>query len=133
MCAYILLNFSWLQSGRTGSLWLKHPAGLLGASGEKQLWFHFMAPLMLSGEVNRAAEADGRASQQVFHGDFLVVQGLRLHTPNAEGPGSIPGQGTRACMPQLRPGTAQEINKNKYFEKIKLTLFLKNIFYVQRV
>ena len=32
----------------------------------------------------------------------LLVQWLRLHTPNAEGLGSIPGQGTRSHMPQLR-------------------------------
>ena len=31
-----------------------------------------------------------------------MVQWLRLHAPNTEGPGSIPGQGTRARMPQLR-------------------------------
>ena len=30
-------------------------------------------------------------------GTFLVVQWLRLHAPNARGPGSIPGQGTRSC------------------------------------
>ena len=28
--------------------------------------------------------------------------GLRLHAPNAGGPGLIPGQGTRSRMPQLR-------------------------------
>ena len=32
----------------------------------------------------------------------LVVQLLRLRTPNAGGPASIPGQGTRSHMPQLR-------------------------------
>ncbi|TEA30390.1 hypothetical protein DBR06_SOUSAS17710012, partial [Sousa chinensis] len=32
----------------------------------------------------------------------LVVQWLRLHTPNAGGLGSIPGQGTGSHMPQLR-------------------------------
>ena len=32
----------------------------------------------------------------------LVVQWLRLQAPSAEGPGSIPGQGTRAHMSQLR-------------------------------
>ncbi|TEA37484.1 hypothetical protein DBR06_SOUSAS8810006, partial [Sousa chinensis] len=32
----------------------------------------------------------------------LVVQWLTVHTPNAGGPGSIPGQGTRSHMPQLR-------------------------------
>ncbi|TEA35983.1 hypothetical protein DBR06_SOUSAS810106, partial [Sousa chinensis] len=32
----------------------------------------------------------------------LVVQWLRLHAPNAGGPGSMPGQGTRTHMPQPR-------------------------------
>ncbi|TEA36880.1 hypothetical protein DBR06_SOUSAS32310013, partial [Sousa chinensis] len=32
----------------------------------------------------------------------LVVQWLRLHAPNAGGLGSIPGQGTRSHMSQLR-------------------------------
>ncbi|TEA30236.1 hypothetical protein DBR06_SOUSAS12710011, partial [Sousa chinensis] len=32
----------------------------------------------------------------------LVLQWLRLLTPNAGGPGSIPGQGTRSHMPQRR-------------------------------
>ena len=35
-------------------------------------------------------------------GTALVIQWLRLHAPNAEGPGSIPGQGTRSHMPQLK-------------------------------
>ena len=37
-----------------------------------------------------------------FLGTSLVVQWLRLHSPSAGGPGSIPGQGTRSHMPQLR-------------------------------
>ncbi|TEA16676.1 hypothetical protein DBR06_SOUSAS20610068, partial [Sousa chinensis] len=32
----------------------------------------------------------------------LVVQWLRLRAPSAGGPGSIPGQGTRSHIPQLR-------------------------------
>ncbi|TEA09823.1 hypothetical protein DBR06_SOUSAS29710008, partial [Sousa chinensis] len=32
----------------------------------------------------------------------LVVQWLRLHAPNAGGLGSIPGQGTRSHMQQLK-------------------------------
>ena len=32
--------------------------------------------------------------------DFPVVQWLGLHTPNAGGAGSVPGQGTRSHMPQ---------------------------------
>ena len=40
-------------------------------------------------------------------GTSLVVQWLRLWAPNAGGPGSIPGQGTRSHMPQLRPHMLQ--------------------------
>ena len=32
----------------------------------------------------------------------LVAQWLRLHAPNARGLGSIPGQGPRVCMLQLK-------------------------------
>ena len=32
----------------------------------------------------------------------LVVHCLGLHTPSAGAPGSIPGQGSRSCMPQLK-------------------------------
>ena len=35
-------------------------------------------------------------------GAFLVVQWLRFHAPHAGGQGSILGQGTWSCMPQLR-------------------------------
>ena len=45
-------------------------------------------------------------------GTSLVIQGLRLCTPKAGGPGSIPGQGTRSHM-QLRPGGAKERKKEK--------------------
>ena len=40
--------------------------------------------------------------KNLISGTSLVVQWLRLHAPNAGGQGSIPGQGTRAHMPQLR-------------------------------
>ena len=46
-----------------------------------------------------------------------MVQWLRLHTPNAGGPGLIPGQGTRAHMLQLRARGSQlrpDAAKNKY-------------------
>ena len=45
--------------------------------------------------------------KRVHSQDFLVVQWLRLHSPNAGSRGSIPGQGTRSLMPQLRPGSAK--------------------------
>ena len=39
---------------------------------------------------------------RIFGGTSLVVQWLRLCAPNAGGPGSIPGQGTRSHKQQLR-------------------------------
>ena len=42
-----------------------------------------------------------------LRGTFLVVQWLRLHTPKAGDPGSIPGNGTRFHVPQLRSGAAK--------------------------
>ena len=56
-------------------------------------------------------------------GTSLVVQGLRFHAPNAGGLGSIPGQGTRACMPQLRASIKKkkETPRKGRFKKIKQT------------
>ena len=55
-------------------------------------------------------------------GTSLVVQWLRLCAPNAGGPGSIPNQGTRSHMLQLR---AQDSQIYKYiiiyFKCISLT------------
>ena len=36
-----------------------------------------------------------------------MVQWLRLQAPNAGGPGSLPGQGTKTPVLQLRPGAAK--------------------------
>ena len=45
-----------------------------------------------------------------YSGTSLVVQWVRLHAPNAGGLGSIPGQGTRSRMPQLKiPQAAMKI------------------------
>ena len=44
----------------------------------------------------------------MLFGDF--PGGLRLCTPYVGGLGSIPGQGTRCHMPQLRPGRAKQIS-----------------------
>ena len=44
----------------------------------------------------------------LYAGSSLIVQWLRLHAPSAGGPGSIPCQGTRTQMPQLRPSEPNE-------------------------
>ena len=46
-------------------------------------------------------------------GTSLVVQWLRLCAPNAGGPGSIPGQGSRSHMQQLRARMPQLKKKKK--------------------
>ena len=45
--------------------------------------------------------------KSLLMGISLVVQWLRLWAPNAGEPGSIPGQGTRPHMLQLRPNTVK--------------------------
>ena len=48
---------------------------------------------------------------QAKRGTSWVVQWFRLHTPNAGGSGSIPGQGTRSHMLQLRASTTNQMLK----------------------
>ena len=45
--------------------------------------------------------------RQVTHRTSVVVQQLKLRAPSAGGTGSIPGQETRSCMLQLRPGVTK--------------------------
>ena len=59
--------------------------------------------------------------EEINLGTSLVVQWLRLHAPNARGLGSIPGQGTRSHMPQLKilhAATKTQCSQiNKYVKK----------------
>ena len=54
-----------------------------------------------------------------------MVLWLRLHAPNAGDPSSIPSQGARFQMLQLRPGTAREVasqlNKRYLFKNKKIS------------
>ena len=50
-------------------------------------------------------------------GTSLMVQFLRLHTPKTEGPGLIPGQGTRSHMLQLKFSNATTEKKSHVFHK----------------
>ena len=59
-------------------------------------------------------------------GTSLVVQWLRLHTPNAGGPGSIPDQGTRSHMLQLRSGTVKSIQINFFLLKVQSVCSVEN-------
>ena len=51
--------------------------------------------------VSEAATAPERPGR-----GFPGVQRLRFHAPRAEGPGSVPGRGTRARVPSKSPRVA---------------------------
>ena len=50
-------------------------------------------------EVRRSPEPEEGSKTVGTPATFLVVQGSRLHTANAGGVGSTPGQGTKIDMP----------------------------------
>ena len=50
--------------------------------------------------------SDFKRTKECRQGTSLVVQRLRLCTPNARGPGLIAGPGARSCLPQLGPNAA---------------------------
>ena len=51
-----------------------------------------------------------------------MVQWLGLHAPNAGGPGSCPGQGTRFHMPQLRSKVLCAATKTGYSQINKINI-----------
>ena len=55
----------------------------------------------------------------------LVVQWLQLLAPNAEGPGSIPGQGTRSHILQLKIPRA--LTKTQHVQMSKLINFKNSV------
>ena len=60
-------------------------------------------------------------------GTSLVGQWLRPHVPNAEGPGSIPGQGTRSHMLQVKiMCTATKTQSSQKKTKKKANINIKN-------
>ena len=60
-------------------------------------------------------------------GTSLLVQWLTFYIPRAGGPSRIPRQGTRSCVPELRPGTAKQILKieRERDKSISITLVFK--------
>ena len=64
--------------------------------------------------LNPSFEVSPTCIQILTLGTWLVVQWLRLHIPSAGGLGSIPGQGTKARMPQLRVYVAQGREKTQH-------------------
>ena len=61
--------------------------------------------MIISNETEEAFEKTlihGLKKKKKLSGTSLLVQWLRLCSPNAEGPGSYPGQGTRSHILQLK-------------------------------
>ena len=67
---------------------------------------HVCSSFWMNGIIVAAVTQEGNL------GTSLVVQWLRLHVPNASYPGSIPGQGTRSRILQLRPRAAKKQRTN---------------------
>ena len=65
----------------------------------------------------------------VILGTSLVVQWLRLRAPNAGGPGSIPGQGTRSRMLQRRSQVLQLKTRLRFTGVLFLFYFFKIFFF----
>ena len=64
-------------------------------------------------------------------GTSLVVQGLRPCTPKCRGLGSVPSQGTRSHMLQLKiPHAATKTQPNKIFKYLRLDSFITNYQYL---
>ena len=90
--------------------WGRGKGAVLGCT--RGLWGPLI-PARASGQCNGCKEEGAIWSDTVGHSgtrrqkkkgnrkDFLVVQRVRLHAPNAGGRGSIPGQGTRS---HIHPG-----------------------------
>ena len=84
----------WVMHGRNKS-----------SRNHKKSFFPVASLLLLRDNVELSSEGQNQVG-----GTSLMVEWLRLHTPNAGGPGSIPHQGTRSGMLQLRPGAPKYIN-----------------------
>ena len=85
-----------------------HPQAHDAIQGHPQCWKNNLIPVYLSHLNVKSAHSfwspfdhKGLEVELLYlaiTGNFVVVQWLRLRAPNARGPGSIPGQGTRSHM-----------------------------------
>ena len=57
-----------------------------------------------------------------IEGTSLVVRWLRLCAPNGEGLGSIPGQGTRQCLPQLKAPSRCSEDHRSHLPPLRLSI-----------
>ena len=81
---------------------------LIIVSKEKQPWkYNRTVDINLSIITKISSLGEYLMISKNFLGTSLVAQWLRFHVPSAGSPGSIPGQGTRSHMPQLRVHTLQ--------------------------
>lgn len=83
------------------------------AQGHRVAWSRTQSPLFqlclqyvililyVRSNTHKKIHINASISIKCITGTPLLVQRLRLHMPNARGPGSIPGRGTGAHTPQL--------------------------------
>ena len=115
---------NWIKRGFKGRQFLPfilykrklHPRGSLCSprvQGHRVAWSRTQSPvfqlcvqyviliLYVKSNTHKKIHINASMSIKCITGTSLVVQQLRLHMPNARGPGSIPGQGTGAHTSQL--------------------------------
>ena len=95
-----------LGSQRVGHDWVTEHTHTHTRNQEKWYWWTY-----LQGRNRDTEVKNGHV------GISLVVQQLRLHTPNAEGLGSISGQGNKPTWLELKAGTTNQINIKKKKKK----------------
>ena len=92
-----------LESARVTCCPLKETSGKLAKKDTKRWEVNMQRTeivILGRGEHTRKS-SEKKKYKGLFMGTSLVVQQLRCHAPNAGGPSSIPGQGTRSHMARL--------------------------------
>ena len=95
------------------------------SSGSRTFLFQALAGSPTSTTLNDVFTYKNAHYQQVISGTSLVVRWLRLDAPNAGDPASIPDQGTRSHMPQLKIPSAttktqhRQINKQNFLSNFR--------------
>ena len=78
------------------------PFAIMPASSPYPCWEYFSFPSIPWTSFSYFSIKIQLRKKNSAEGTSLMVQWLRLLTPNAGSPGSVPGQGTRSRMPKLR-------------------------------
>ena len=114
MASLTLWTWVWVNSG---SWWWTGRPGVLQFTGSQRVGHDWTTELNWT---------DNKNCRQVI-GTFLVVQWLRLHSPNAEGTGLIPGWGTKIPHATQHSQIKRE-NYGQFFNKFCLHSYFRGEF-----